>query len=83
MANSVDEYANESFSQEPILLETPRKWDYNEIAEDARTKSTSCTNKNYPTLLVQQCWAMLLPFKYAFNKLNKSYCKLNYTTNKM
>ena len=53
MANSVDECAEESFSREPIVLETPRKRDYDEIAEDA-TRSTSCC-------------AMLLPFKKAFS----------------
>ena len=51
MVNSVDERADESLSQEPIVLETPRKRDCDEIGGDA-TRST-----------VQQCRAMLLPFK--------------------
>ena len=54
MANSADECVDESFAQEPIVLETPRKWDYDEIAEDA-TRSNSCIDNNHPTLLVQQC----------------------------
>ena len=65
MANSVDECVDESFSREPIVLETPRKRDNNEIAEDAMG-STSCNDNNHPTLLDQQCWAMLHPFKQAF-----------------
>ena len=40
--------ADESLSQEQI--KTPRKWDYDKIAEDV-TRSTSCTNSNYSTLL--------------------------------
>mgnify|MGYP002804007739 CR=1 FL=1 len=64
MANSVDECAEESFSREPIVLKTPQKRDYDEIAGDA-TKSTSCIDNNHPTLLDQQCWAMLLPFEQA------------------
>ena len=44
---------------------TPRKRDYNEIAEDA-TRSTSCIENNHPTMLDQQFWAMVLPFKQAF-----------------
>ena len=36
MANSVDEYDDESFSQEPIVLETPRKRDYDETAAKMR-----------------------------------------------
>ena len=65
MTNSVDECADESFSPGPIVLETPRKRDYDEIAEDA-TRPTSRIDNNHPTLLVQQFWAMLLPFKQAF-----------------
>ena len=30
MANSVDEWANESFSHEPIVFETPQMQDYDE-----------------------------------------------------
>ena len=67
MANRVDECADESFSREQIVLETPRKRDYDEFAENA-TRSTSCIDSNRPTLLVQQCWAMLLPFKQALTK---------------
>ena len=68
MANSVDECADESFSQEPIVFETPRKRDYDEIAADA-IRSTSCIDNNYPTLLVQQCSAMLRPFIQVFTIL--------------
>ena len=64
MANSVDKCGDEFFSQEPIVLKTPRKRDYNEIAEDA-TRSTSCIDNNHPTLLDPQCWAMLHPIKQA------------------
>ena len=56
MANSVHECADECFSQEPIVLKSPRKRDYDEIAENA-TRSTSCIDNKHPTLLVQQCWA--------------------------
>ena len=66
MANSVDECVDKSFSREPIVLKTPQKWDYDEIAGDA-TRPTSCINNNHPTLLDQQCWAMLLPFKQALS----------------
>ena len=52
MANSVDECVDEYFSQEPIVLETHRKRDYDEIAEDAN-RSTSCIDNSYPTMLVQ------------------------------
>ena len=71
MANSVDECADESFSQEPIVVETSRKRDYDEDAEDA-TRSTSCIDNNHPTLLVQQCWQMSLPFKQALIEIPHS-----------
>ena len=64
MANSVDECADERFSPEPIVLETLRKRDHDEIAEDA-IRSTSCVDNKHPALVNQQCWAMLLPLQQA------------------
>ena len=64
IANSVDECADESL-QEPIALETPRKRDYDEIAEDA-TRSTSCMHVS--TTTIQHCW---------FNNVGRCCFRLN------
>ena len=71
----MDECADESLSQEPIVIETPGKRNYDEIAKHA-TRSTSYIDNNDPTLLVQQCWAMLLPFKQALTRLASEIQKL-------